>query len=147
MPTIPVQTRLAPPSPGNAALPLGPNLPPATPAAASGPIGHWSLVPGHSAAPPAAAGDLRIDSLVLHGFSPAEGRRASVAFEQELARLLTEIPLSASGLASGTTPDSATPSIGHWSLVMSGQHSASARGHSRALGAGAARALHTRLRA
>ena len=141
MPVIPVQTRLAPPSPGNAELPLGPSLQPASAAPSPASIGHWSLVIGHSAAP--AAVDLRIDSLVLHGFSPAEGRRAGAAFEQELARLLTESPLSG---YNHLLPDAAPGShlspepIGHWTLVI---------GHSRgeATGRASARALHARLRA
>jgi hypothetical protein len=149
MPVIPVQTRLAPPSPGNAELPLGIGVAPATTitASASTPIRHSSFDIGHSAAAPAAV-DLRIDSLVLHGFSPAEGRRAGAAFEQELTRLLTESPLSEYSRLLPASPASSSPAlasldasdIGHWSLVI---------GHSRgeATGRASARALHARLRA
>ena len=150
MPTIPVQTRLAPPAPA-----AGSNVsPPVTVSSANRapissaapPIGPWSLAIGHSApAPAGAAVSLRIDSLVLHGLPASEARRVSIAFEKELTRLLTESPLSDSTL-SPTLQDSSTPasdsdprSIGPWSLDI---------GHSGAgLGAGAARALHARLRA
>ncbi len=90
----------------------------------------------HSAPAPAGAVYLHIDSLVLHGFPPSEARRVSAAFEKELTRLLTESPLSASSLAPSLT-HSFTPSS-HWSLITS---------RSGACGAGAARALHARLRA
>lgn len=146
MPVIPVQTRLAPPPPsGNTVPPLGQNLPPpysATPAAP--PLGHWSCQTsalralediGHSAAAPAAI-DLRIGSLVLHGFSAAEGRRAGLAFEQELTRLLTESPLPEySALAA--LPDSPLDH-GRWALDIAPSRAESA-------GTASARALHARL--
>lgn len=43
--------------------------------------------------PSASSIDLQIDALVFHGFSRAESRRASTAFQQELARLLTTADL------------------------------------------------------
>ena len=143
MPTIPVQTRLAPPAPApGSAGSLPASASPATHASAPS----SGLSPQVSALPSAgAAVSLRIDSLILHGFSPAEARRTGAAFEKELTRLLTESPLSESSLnpalphtPHGSLTSSSDPAIGPWSLVIR---------HSGAAGAGAARALHARLRA
>jgi len=46
------------------------------------------LEPPPPAAAPASV-DLRIDSVVFHGFSQAEGHRATAALQQELTRLVT----------------------------------------------------------
>lgn len=146
MPVIPVQTRLAPPSPGNAELPLGIGVAPATTTApAATPIRHSSFDIGHSAAP--AAVDLRIDSLVLHGFSPAEGRRAGAAFEQELARLLTESPLSGYERLGALSDESRAAIQLAAPLADDIRHSSLVIGHSRgeATGRASARALHARL--
>ena len=138
MPLIPVQTRLAAPAPtvAQAFLPVGsessaPRV--SVPSAPLTPSLPHTLTPSVS---------LQIDSLVLHGFPAAEARRVGAAFEKELARLLSESPLSPSlppaprdSLTPSSTPDAA---VGHWTLDL---------GHSGAVGAGAARALHARLRA
>lgn len=40
--------------------------------------------------PPLPGFDLQIDELVLHGYTPAEGRAIAAALERELGRLLSE---------------------------------------------------------
>jgi hypothetical protein len=119
MPTlVPVQTRLAP-SPASAAGAQGGAAPAGAPA-------------------PAPAVNLRIDSLVLHGFAPAEARRVSAAFEGELARLLTSSPIS--GYAAPAAVAGPAPSAPALRLSI-------APAGGEAAGAASARALHARLRA
>jgi hypothetical protein len=84
-----------------------------------------------SAAAPALS--LRIDSLVLHGFAPAEARRVGAAFEGELARLLSTSPLH--GYAASPAASAPSPRL------------SIAPARAEAAGAASARALHARLRA
>ena len=83
-------------------------------------------------APAAASIALRIDALVLHGFSRADGHRATAAFHGELTRLITTHGL----------PDLSAPVSEH---LDAGTIRASAR--PELTGTRAARAMHGGLRA
>ena len=138
MPTIPVQTRLAPPPAPSPTAPASvlTDAPPS-------PVSSFAASPGPSPSAPSPALDLHIGSLVLHGFSAADGRRAGAAFEQELSRLLdgAESPPSEDTAGSSALAElsaSANPAP---------LSSALAPGSPELTGRRAARALHARLRA
>ena len=135
MPVVPVQTRLAPPS-GTAEPLLGPSAV----TSASGPSLAHFLPPSPSAAPSL---DLRIDSLVLHGFSAVDGRRVGAAFEEELALLVSSYPSPLSEYTSGSS--ALAESLG--SSAPAHLSSEFAPGRPELTGRRAARALHARLRA
>ena len=128
MPVVPVQTRLAPQPPsGNAEPQLG------------------LLAPALPAPPPPALPslDLRIDSLVLHGFSAVDGRRVGAAFEEELALLVSAYPSPLSEYTSGSS--ALAESVA--SSVPAPLSAEFAPGRPELTGRRAARALHARLRA
>lgn len=84
-------------------------------------------------APAAVFVNLRIDALVLHGFSRADGHRATAAFQGELTRLIT---------AHGLPEFSSTPPH----VIDAGSVRASAA-RPELTGTRAARAVHGGLRA
>ncbi len=138
MPVIPVQTRLAPPHVPTPAVTSS-----ASAGASPSDASSVAASPGSSPSTPPPALDLHIDSLVLHGFSAADGRRAGTAFEQELARLLAGSGAPVSEYASGSSVlaelcTAANPAPLSSELVP---------GRPELTGRRAARALHARLRA
>ena len=138
MPTIPVQTRLAPPPAPGPSASFSAAVAAASSAAPSSPI-H----PDASPSAPSAALDLHIDSLVLHGFSGVDGRRAGAAFEKELSRLLSDSGSPLSGYASGSSALADSSAAGD-TTPLSVEF---VPGRPDLTGRRAARALHARLRA
>ena len=135
MPTIPVQTRLAPPPAPSPTAPAS-----VLTGASPSPVSSFAASPGPSPSAPSPALDLHIDSLVLHGFSAADGRRAGAAFEHELSRLLAGSESPPSDYTSGASALADSSAAAPLSSDF-------APGRPELTGRRAARALHARLRA